>query len=264
MTISIKQILNEAVSQFKPDERVHVGMGAASIPGQHQNAEFGTVVKTNGFGHTHVKTDSGKEHVFNADKSYRGSVMGGKHHVDSALSSIKVRPAAEHEAAKVALDKSNAEFKVKKDAEEKYKGEQIAQHDPIHKEIIKKLKEGSGDEHLKNLGATQHEFDRHNKHYGTTTESEIKDHPFKDLFHKITKNVSIRNASPEHTAEHGITHYGSVEYRYQHPGGGSNGHTAYDFNRHTDGHIEIRKPVHVGTSPFGGDSWERKTTHTIK
>jgi hypothetical protein len=265
MTISIKQILNEAVSSFKPDERVHVGSHELATPGNYGGgAELGTVTKTNGHGHTFVKTDSGKEHVFSADKSYRGSVIDGKQHVDNSMTHLKVRPIAVHEAGMAKRAKENAEYAVKKAAEEKHKSEQISQHAPIHKEILKKLKDNVGDEHLKNLGEQVHDFDRHGAYYGSKAESEIKDHPFKDLFHRITKNVRITNAKPETTAEHGITHFGTVGYSYQHPGGGSNGHDAYDFTRHTDGHIEVRKHVHTGDDNYMHPQWERKTTKVIK
>lgn len=250
MALTLKQIrenisLHEAVSPHNVGDRVHVGTQAVT-------GELGTVTKTNKFGHSHVTTDSGKEYRFKATGE----------DVDGSMN--KVHSMAHHTSAKEKFERAQAEHAAKKDASAKIRQAHAEANDSAHKDIINKLREHSGDEHLKNLGAPAHQFDRHDGYNGSHTESHVEPGHFGDLFHKITKNVRIRNADDDTQKEHGITHFGTVEYGYQHPGGGSNGHHAYDFTRHTDGSIKIQKPVHAGTSQWGGDNWERKHVKTIE
>lgn len=241
-------LVMEAAALFNVGDRVHVG-------GHPATGELGTVTKTNGHGHAHVTTDSGAEHKF--DKLGNSMSETNKH--------IKLRSPEAHEKAKADLDRQNAESRSKKEAADKISAAHVDANDPTHREIIAKLREHSSDPHLANLGSPVHKFDRHGNYNNSETESHVEPGEFSDLFHKVTKEVSIHNVRDDDTEakESGITHHGRIEYRYEHPGGGSNGHAAGSFTRHSDGHIEIRQHVAVGTRSYGGTNWERKVVKHI-
>lgn len=145
------------------------------------------------------------------------------------------------------------------DADEKKRNDTLKlakkENHPVHKEIIEKLKK-SGDQHLKNLSEPEHKLDSYGTYRGSESSSKVDSGGFNELFHHITKDVTIHNASSEDRAQHGITHHGSISYSYKHPGGGSNGKTVGRFWRKTDGSIELRKTI----STPNGDS-DEKITH---
>lgn len=245
-------LVMEAQALFDVGDRVHVG-------GHPATGELGTVTKTNGYGHAHVTTDSGAEHKFDKNGSYIGQEYSNKH--------LKLRTPEAHEKAKVDLDRQNAEYRAKKEAADKISAAHVDANDPTHREIIAKLRGHSGDPHLANLGSPLHKFDRHGNYNNSETESHVEPGEFSDLFHKVTKDVSIHNVRDDDSEakERGITHHGYIQYNYKHPGGGSNGHDAGSFTRHSDGHIEISKHVNMGTHPdsYGGTNWERKVVKHI-
>lgn len=251
---SFRGFLAEAKSPFNVGDKVHVGPHLLS--NEENGGKYGTVTHTNGFGHTHVLTNDGEKHVFKSDGTHK-----------DPSKNLGVYPLNAHINAVNAQRERNAAYAKDKNEREESEKKETAKHDPIHKEIIDKLVKHSGDKHLENLTAPKHQFDRHGRYNGSSSESEVRNHEFPDLFHKIHKEVRIHNASPEDTKEHGITHHGRISYNYTHPGGGSNGHDAGDFTRHTDGSIKIHKTVHTGkhsNSIFSGDKFEKQHVKTIK
>ena len=251
---NFRDYINEAKSAYNVGDKVHVGSATSG--------ESGEVTKTNGFGHTTVKTESGKEHKFGSS----GDLMSTKGE-DKPNKYLKLHTPEAHVKAKADLEKSNAEFTEKQNKEAEHRASLSKENDPVHKEIISKLAHHSGDSHLKNLESPKHEVDRHGNYNGSRSSSEVKDHGFPDLFHKVTKDVRISNASKEDEEKHGITHHGRISYSYQHPGGGSNGHDAGDFVRKTDGSIHITKNVHTGDdTEYGGKypKFEHKVVKVIK
>lgn len=221
--------LDEAVSLHKVGDTVHIGTHPSS-------SSPGKVVKTNGFGHTHVIDSKGEEHIFDSADNHR------------KLPYTKLYSQSTIDANKASRDVLNSELKAKHSASVEKQNNRREANYAVHKEIINKLR-SSSDPHLKNLDKEPtHIFDRNDNYIGSKTKSDIHPGEFGDIFHKIHKQVSIHNAHDSHDPE--LTHTGHIQYNYTHPGGGSNGFGETHFHRFKSGEISIKKPVHMGDDTF--------------